>query len=197
MKRTIVLVLILVVMTSMLAGCKPDPELTVFCDWISLNGFAPDMGQTAFANLISTFYMDGKPLREEGEFYQVTGGTGYSVGTNSWGLTHESSEGKTYNYFYIHRNLDNLELPGGVLMGDTKDTCMEKLGLEGKALEVKDITVGRSTCEMNFTDNVLHFQESYDWYTDDGKVVKVTRVLIFKFINSELNEFSVTITEKW
>ena len=197
MKRVFAIVMILVTLATMLTACKEDPEVKVFCDWLTINGFAADMGQAAFANHISTFYMNGKPLQEKGEFYNVTGGNGYSVGAELWGLTHEKTEGKTYNHFYIKGNLDNLELPCGVTIGESMESCTKKLGMEGKRQDVKDLKVGRSTCELSFTDTVLHFQEHYTYYSDSGKTVQVTRSLLFKFTSSKLTELNVTITEKW
>ncbi len=197
MKRLFAVVLILATMMTMITACKPTPEVKVFCDWLTMNGFAADMGQAAFANHISTFYMNGKPLQEKGEFYNVTGGNGYSVGAELWGLTHEKTDKKTYNHFYIKANLDNLELPCGVMMGESKESCTEKLGMKGTLQDAKNIEVGRSTCEISFTDSILHFKEHYTYYSDSGKTVQVTRSLLFKFTSSKLSEFSVTVTETW
>ena len=198
MKRVFVVLMILVTVAAMFSGCKKEPDLKLFCDWLSASGFTAGLGQTGFSNHISQYYYQGEPLKQTSEFYDVSGGKGYAVGTDVWKWTHENTENgtKINNHFAIKADLDGLALPGGVRMGDSLDSCMEKLGLEGKRSDVKDVKAGRGTCDLTCTDTLITFKEHYDWYNDAGKIVKVTRTLMFKFNSSGLIEFSVTVTEK-
>jgi len=197
MKRVFAILMIVVTLAVMFSGCKGEPNLKPFCDWLQDNGFMAGMGETAFGNHISEYYYEGKPLEQTREFYDVEGGTGTIIGTDVWKWKHEKTENNTKinNHFSMKANLDGLELPCGVRLGDSKDSCMEKLGLENKRSDVKDVKAGRGTCDMTIGDNIITFKEHYDWYNDANQLVKVTRALTFKFMDNTLIEFSVTITE--
>lgn len=197
MKKMLAILLVLVTIAALFSGCKPEPDLKLFTDWLSTSGFSGGMGKTLFSNHISQYYYQGAPLKQKSEFYDVSGGEGYIVGTDVWKWTHETTENgtKVNNNFTIKADLDGLSLPGGVKMGESRDTCMEKLGLKGKRSDMKDVKAGRGTCDLTVTDTIITFKEHYDWYNDAGKIIKVTRTLMFKFTNGNLTEFSIIVTD--
>ena len=198
MKKILAVLMVVVTVATMFTGCLPEPNLKPMCDWLQDNGFTAGLGELGFGDRISAFTYEGRPLEQSSELRDVEGGIGHIVTTDVWEWLHEETENNTRlnNNFTITANLDNLELPCGVKVGDSKDDCIEKLGLKGKRTNITGLKAGRGTCDLTVTDTIITFKEHYDWFNDAGQKVQVTRALIFKFVDNNLMEFGITITEK-
>ena len=200
MKKSLVILCVLVVLSAVLTGCKKAPDLRVFNTWITDNEFIPGMSQKSLLYKISSYTYLGKNLTPDEQF-QGESDEGYSVGSSFWGMNSNTTTTNgtvhAYQRFYVCKNLDNLEYPGGVMIGDSKKTCLEKLDLTDKRTNVDDIKIGNKTCEISLNENLLIYTENYDRLRDDGKTSEVTRTVMLKFAEDALSEVSVTISEKY
>lgn len=200
MKKSLALVCVLVILATVLCGCKKDPDLKVFNIWITDNGFTPGMNAKSMLYKITTYTFLGKNLTPDGEFNDDLG-EGYSAGSSFWGMNNNTTTKNgtvhAYSHFYVRKNLDNLQFPGGVKIGDSREDCLEKLDLTDKKTNVKDIRIGNKICEMSVSDSHLLYTENYDWLDSRDKTVKVTRTLILKFSGDSLDEVGVTVSEKF
>lgn len=200
MKKMVAIICVLFVLSTCLAGCKQKPDLKVFNRWVTDNGFTPDLDKKAFLYKISEYTYLGKSLTPDSQFTDQLD-KGETVGSSFWGLNSNktTSDGTVheYFYFYVRKNLDNLQFPGGVKIGDSKDSCLVKLDLKDKNANVSDIKIGNKTCKISFVENILIYTENYDWLLDNNKTSKVTRTVMLKFSNNVLNEVGITISEKY
>ena len=199
MKKSLALVCVMVILATVLSGCIQKPDLKVFNSWLTDNGFTPGMSEKSMLFKISTYTYLGKALSADSQFVGEKDDVN-QVGSSFWGLNSNSSTKNgtvhTYLNFYVRKNLDNLQFPGDVRIGDSKADCLKKLDLEGKRTNVKDITIGNKTCEMTMNDSNLVYTEVYNWLDSHDTTVSVTRTIMLKFQNDALYEVAITISEK-
>lgn len=200
MKKLLRIVCLVLIMSTVLAGCKQDPDLKVFNNWITDNGFSPSLTQKSMLFMISNYTYLGKSLTPDNQ-YMSEFDEGESVGSGFWGLNSNvtTKDGFVHSnlYFYVRKNLDNLVYPGGVKIGDSFDECMSKLGLADKKQNVQGIEIGTKTCELSLNGNILIYKESYDWMRDNGDISAVTRSVKLKFTSDQLSEVAVIITQRY
>ena len=190
MKKALRIICLILVLSTLMSGCKQDPDLEVFNNWLDDNGFSPSLTHKSLLYMISTYTYLGKNLTPDSQFISEFT-DGYSEGSSFWGInsTEKTKDGVVHQnlYFYVRKNLDNMKYPGGIKIGDSFDECMRKLDLTDKKQNVQGIKIGSRNCELSLNGSIMVYKETYDWIHDNGKSVTVTRSVLLKFSSDTLH----------
>ena len=200
MKKLALVLCVLLLLSCGLTGCKAAPDVSVFSDWMTDNGFTPGMNEKSFISKVTKYTYLTKYLTPD-ELFNEDLGAGYSAGSTFWGMNSRQSTKDgvvtVYHYFHVRKNLDNLEFPGGIRIGDSRKECYNKLGLTDKNLNAKGMELGNKTCEISIVSNILVYNENYNWLRFNDKTANVTRTLILKFSGEALVDVGVSVEESY